>query len=220
MSNPFHDLATTWWNLNGPFKTLHHINPFRLDYIQSHVELIGKKVLDLGCGGGILAEALAKASANVSGIDIEASLIDVARSHAALSGLAIDYQVMNVADLKQQYDVIVCMEMLEHVDCPSAIVQSIAACLKPGGLVFLSTINRSLKAYAQLIVMGEYVLRLLPRQTHDYQKFITPGELDSYLRDSGLSLKDLKGMSYNPFSKQAKLVSNVDVNYLLVAQKN
>ena len=220
MSNPFHDLATTWWNLNGPFKTLHHINPCRLDYIQSQVELIGKKVLDLGCGGGILAEALAKASANVSGIDIEASLIDVARSHAALSGLAIDYQVMNVADLKQQYDVIVCMEMLEHVDCPLAIVQSIAACLKPGGLVFLSTINRSLKAYAQLIVMGEYVLKLLPRQTHDYQKFITPGELDSYLRESGLSLKDLKGMSYNPFSKQAKLVSNVDVNYLLVAQKN
>ena len=220
MSNPFHDLATTWWDLNGPFKTLHHINPCRLDYIQSHVKLMGKQVLDLGCGGGILSEALATAGAMVTGIDIEANLIDVAKTHAEQSGLDIDYQVLNVSDLKQKFDVIVCMEMLEHVENPLEIITSMAACLKPGGLIFLSTINRSLKAYVELILMGEYVLRLLPRQTHDYQKFITPGELDTYLRECELTLKDLKGMNYNPFSKKVSLGNNVDVNYMLFAQKN
>jgi 2-polyprenyl-6-hydroxyphenyl methylase / 3-demethylubiquinone-9 3-methyltransferase len=220
MSNPFHDLASTWWDTNGPFKTLHDINPCRLDYILSHVDLAGKKVLDLGCGGGILSEALAKAGAQVTGIDIEPNLIEVAKNHAQQTSLDINYQVLNLHDLKQKFDVIVCMEMLEHVTNPREIVASMASCLSSGGHVFLSTINRSLKAYFELILMGEYVLKLLPRQTHDYQYFIRPGELDAYLRESGLSLKDLKGMSYNPFSRKATLSRNVDVNYMLCAQKN
>lgn len=220
MSNPFHDLATSWWDIDGPFKTLHDINPCRLDYIQSQTNLLGKKVLDLGCGGGILAEALAKAGGLVTGIDIEPSLIDVAKKHAELNGLDIDYQVLNIADLKQKFDVIVCMEMLEHVENPMEIVASMAACLKSGGLVFLSTINRTLKAYFELILMGEYVLKLLPRQTHDYQHFIIPSELDAYLRQSEFTLKDLKGMAYNPWSRKTTLTKNVDVNYMLYAQKN
>ena len=220
MSNPFHDLATSWWDIDGPFKTLHDINPCRLDYIQSKTNLLDKKVLDLGCGGGILSEALAKAGGLITGIDIEPSLIDVAKKHAKLSGLDIDYQVLNIADLKQKFDVIVCMEMLEHVANPMEIVASMAACLKSGGLVFLSTINRTLKAYFELILMGEYVLKLLPRQTHDYQHFIIPSELDAYLRQSEFTLKDLKGMAYNPWSRKTTLTKNVDVNYMLYAQKN
>ena len=220
MSNPFHDLATSWWDIDGPFKTLHDINPCRLDYIQSKTNLLDKKVLDLGCGGGILSEALAKAGGLITGIDIEPSLIDVAKKHAKLSGLDIDYQVLNIADLKQKFDVIVCMEMLEHVANPMEIVASMAACLKSGGLVFLSTINRTLKAYFELILMGEYVLKLLPRQTHDYQHFIIPSELDAYLRQTKCTLKDLKGMAYNPWSRKARLTKNIDVNYMLYAQKN
>jgi len=220
MSNPFHDLATSWWDIDGPFKTLHDINPCRLDYIQSKMNLLDKKVLDLGCGGGILSEALAKAGGLITGIDIEPSLIDVAKKHAKLSGLDIDYQVLNIADLKQKFDVIVCMEMLEHVANPMEIVASMAACLKSGGFVFLSTINRTLKAYFELILMGEYVLKLLPRQTHDYQHFIIPSELDAYLRQTNCTLKDLKGMAYNPWSRKARLTKNVDVNYMLYAQKN
>lgn len=220
MNNPFHDLANSWWDINGPFKTLHDINPCRMDYIQSKISLSGKKILDLGCGGGILSEALATVGADVTGIDIEPNLIDVAKNHAQQMGLQIDYQVLNVVDLKQKFDVIVCMEMLEHVANPQEIITTMAACLKAGGLVFLSTINRTPKAYVELILMGEYVLRLLPRQTHDYQQFIAPGELDTYLRASGLALKDIKGMAYNPFSRKASLCKNVDVNYMLYAQKN
>jgi 2-polyprenyl-6-hydroxyphenyl methylase/3-demethylubiquinone-9 3-methyltransferase len=220
MTNPFHDLASSWWDIKGPFKTLHDINPSRLAYIKSHLSLAGKKVLDLGCGGGILSEALAKEGALVTGIDIEPNLIDIAKHHSHESGLEIDYQLMSVADLKQKFDVIVCMEMLEHVSEPSIIIESISRCLKPGGKVFLSTINRSLKAYFELIVMGEYVLKILPRQTHDYRQFITPGELDTCLRVAQLTLKDLKGMAYNPFSRVARLTQNVDVNYLLYAEKN
>ncbi|HBB53422.1 MAG TPA: bifunctional 3-demethylubiquinol 3-O-methyltransferase/2-polyprenyl-6-hydroxyphenol methylase [Legionellales bacterium] len=219
MSNPFHDLANTWWDENGPFKTLHDINPCRVAFMQEYVDFNDKSVLDLGCGGGILTEALAKLGAQLTGIDIEPDLIEVAKNHAQENHLKIDYHAMPVqAYQDKKFDVIVCMEMLEHVDSPDSIIQECKRLLKPNGILFLSTINRTLKAYFELILMGEYVLKLLPRQTHDYQKFIQPGEVEQYLRAHQLQLKYLKGMGYNPLTSKAYLKQAVDVNYLLMAQ--
>ena len=219
MSNPFHDLANTWWDENGPFKTLHDINPCRVAFMQEYVDFNQKTVLDLGCGGGILTEALAKLGAHMTGIDIEKDLIEVAKTHALENHLKIDYHAMPVQDYNdKQFDVIVCMEMLEHVESPIHIIKECKRLLKPGGTLFLSTINRTLKAYFELILMGEYVLQLLPRQTHDYKNFIQPSELEQYLRAHELTLKHLKGMGYNPLTRQAYLKQAVDVNYLLMAR--
>ena len=219
MSNPFQALADTWWDIEGPFKTLHDINPCRMGFMQEHVDFNQKELLDLGCGGGILTEALAKAGAKVTGLDIEASLIDVAKSHAHQEKLNITYHSGNVNDFEHEgFDIIVCMEMLEHVDSPESIIKACQRLLKPGGMLFLSTINRTLKAYFELILMGEYVLKLLPRQTHDYKHFIQPAELAHYLRQHDFEVLKLKGMSYHPITRQAHLKDNVDVNYLMLAK--
>jgi 2-polyprenyl-6-hydroxyphenyl methylase/3-demethylubiquinone-9 3-methyltransferase len=219
-SNPFNELAKTWWDTEGPFHTLHDINPVRLDYIQQYSQLEGLSILDLGCGGGILSEALAKQGASVCGVDIEQKLIDVAKQHAHESGLIIDYQVADITTFKhKKFDAIVCMEMLEHVEDPQKIIKACHRLLKPGGHLFLSTINRTLKAYFELILMGEYVLRLLPRQTHDYKAFIKPAEMFEYLRLNDFELKNIEGMSYQPFSRKAQLTASVEVNYLMCAQK-
>ena len=220
MSNPFIDHATQWWDKKGPFRTLHDINSTRLEFIKRYVNLNGKSVLDLGCGGGILSEALSKEGAMVTGVDIETSLIDVAKSHAEVSGLNIDYHATDIAAFpEKKFDVIVCMEMLEHVEQPQWILQECSKRLTPQGFIFLSTINRSLKAYFELVVMGEYVLRLLPRQTHDYRLFIKPSEMREYIQQAGLELQDISGMSYQPFSGQASLIQSVDVNYLMCAKQ-
>ena len=220
MTNPFVDYATQWWDRTGPFRTLHDINPTRLAFIKRHVDLSGKSVLDLGCGGGILSEALAQEGACVTGVDIEHSLIQVAKSHALSVGLNIDYYATPIdAFLEKKFDVIVCMEMLEHVDEPQLIIEQCAKRLVPGGFMFLSTINRSLKAYLELVVMGEYVLRLLPRQTHDYRLFIQPSEMREFLQHSSLELQDMSGMSYQPFSGKARLIQSVAVNYLMCAKQ-
>jgi 2-polyprenyl-6-hydroxyphenyl methylase/3-demethylubiquinone-9 3-methyltransferase len=219
--NPFHQLASTWWDKDGPFHTLHDINPCRLAYVQKFVNLSNIRVLDLGCGGGILAESLAKQGAEVIGIDIEANLIEVAKAHAQSENLAIDYIAKPVAEYEgAPFDLIVCMEMLEHVKEPGQILQQCHRLLKPQGKIFLSTINRSLKAYLELIFMGEYVLKLLPRQTHDYQDFIKPSELMDALLKTGFSFIDLQGMSYHPWRREAKLSRSVEVNYMVYAQKN
>jgi 2-polyprenyl-6-hydroxyphenyl methylase/3-demethylubiquinone-9 3-methyltransferase len=219
--NPFHDLATTWWDSEGPFRTLHDINPIRLSYIQQYINLSGLNVLDLGCGGGLLAESLAKQGAHVSGVDIEPSLIEVAKLHAKQENLNIDYQVSDITNFKhKKFDAIVCMEMLEHVQEPEQIIKACHRLLKPKGYLFLSTINRSLKAYVELILLGEYVLKLLPRQTHDYQYFIKPAEMLNYLTHHHFKLKNIAGMGYQPFSRKAQIIKSVDVNYLICAQKN
>jgi 2-polyprenyl-6-hydroxyphenyl methylase/3-demethylubiquinone-9 3-methyltransferase len=219
-TNPFHDFAAHWWDVDGPFHTLHDINPLRLEYIRRFTDLNDKHVLDLGCGGGILSEALAQSGAKVMGIDIESNLIDVAKHHAKLSGLDIDYRVSQVEALQHPgFDVIVCMEMLEHVTSPENIIAQCSRLLKPGGYLFLSTINRTLKAYLEVILMAEYVLNLLPRQTHDYQYFIKPAEMLSYLSAEHFELLDLMGMAYQPFSRKAKLVRSVNLNYLMCAKK-
>lgn len=219
MSNPFQELADTWWDTEGPFKTLHDINPCRMGFMQQYVDFHQKEVLDLGCGGGILSEAIAKAGAKVTGLDIEESLIDVAKIHAQKEKLNINYQAGNVGDFKHEgFDIIVCMEMLEHVESPGGILKECRRLLKPGGMLFLSTINRTLKAYFELILMGEYVLKLLPRQTHDYQHFIQPAELAQYLREQDFELLHLKGMGYNPITRQSHLKDGVDVNYLMMAK--
>jgi len=218
MSNPFNELAHQWWDCNGPFKTLHDINHCRLNFIEQYVSCKNKQILDLGCGGGILTESLARLGGHVTGIDIEANLIEVAKLHARAEQLQIDYVNIAVEQYaEKQFDIIVCMEMLEHVKSPMAIIKECRRLLKPTGVMFLSTINRTIKAYFELILMGEYVLRLLPRQTHDYQQFIQPSELDDYLRMNQLRITHLRGMGYNPLNRTAFLRDNVDVNYLLMA---
>jgi 2-polyprenyl-6-hydroxyphenyl methylase/3-demethylubiquinone-9 3-methyltransferase len=217
---PFVSFADSWWDKDGPFKTLHDINPLRLDYIQSFVDLENKKVLDLGCGGGILTEALAKNKAQTTGLDIEPSLIEIASQHAKLEGLDIVYLsgAFETQKLKN-LDVIVSMEMLEHVEDPKHILHHCFKALKKGGYLFLSTINRSFKAYVEVVLMCEYVLKLLPKQTHDYESFIKPSELHERLIAEGFEIVDLKGMSYQPWSRTAKLCQSVAVNYFMVAKK-
>lgn len=215
--NKFAQLATQWWDLHGPLKTLHDINPIRLSFILSHGDLNDKRVLDVGCGGGILCEAMAKAGAYVTGIDAECDAIGAAQAHAQAQQLEINYQCMPVEEYEGElFDVVTCMEMLEHVQQPELVLEHCRRLLKPGGLLFLSTINRTAKAYASAIIAAEYVLRLLPRQTHDYTKFIKPSELSAIGRKLGLSLVEMKGMAYNPFTHDASLSDDVAVNYLMV----
>jgi 2-polyprenyl-6-hydroxyphenyl methylase/3-demethylubiquinone-9 3-methyltransferase len=215
----FSELAHQWWNPSGDFKPLHDINPLRLDYIDARVALRDKKVLDVGCGGGILAESMAVRGAKVTGIDLAAKPLMVARLHLAETGNQVDYRNIAVEDLAAEepgrYDAVTCMELLEHVPDPASTVTACAALVKSGGNVFFSTINRNLKAYLFAVVGAEYVLRLLPRGTHDYAKFIKPSEMSALCRDAGLEIKGITGMTYNPMTKIYALGSDTSVNYII-----
>ncbi len=212
--------ATEWWVLEGAFKTLHAINPVRLDFIHQYTTLAGFRVLDVGCGGGILCEGMARRGAIVTGLDVEEEAIACARAHALNSRLEIDYICMPIETYDAApFDHITCMEMLEHVQHPERVIQHCFRLLKPGGLLFLSTLNRTVRAYATAVVAAEYILRLLPRQTHDFDKFIKPSELAGMARAAGFETIGLSGLAYNPITSTAALDEAVDVNYLLVCQK-
>ena len=217
--NKFSELAHKWWDKTSEFKPLHDINPLRLNYIDKAVSLKGKTVLDVGCGGGILSESMASIGAVVTGIDLGEKALKVAQLHSLESGVAVDYQFISVEDLAEKqpssFDVVTCLEMLEHVPNPASVVAACAKLVKPGGHVFFSTINRNPKAYLFAVIGAEYVLNMLPRGTHDYAKFIKPSELASFVRPTGLSLLSQIGMSYNPITKHYWLSSDVSVNYMM-----
>jgi 2-polyprenyl-6-hydroxyphenyl methylase/3-demethylubiquinone-9 3-methyltransferase len=219
----FSELAHRWWDPNSEFKPLHEINPLRLKWIDTLSPLAGKKVLDVGCGGGILAEAMAGAGATVSGIDLSEKALKVAKLHLYESGKRVDYQLVSAEDYADQhageFDVVTCMEMLEHVPDPASVVAACSRLVKPGGWVFFSTLNRNAKSYLFAIIGAEYVLRLLPRGTHDYAKFLKPAELARMAREAGLDTQELIGMTYNPLTKVYKLEADTDVNYLLATQR-
>lgn len=217
--------ADQWWQPDGAFKTLHDINPARLDWIRKYITPTNLKMLDIGCGGGILSEGLARLGAHVTGLDVEEHALETARAHAKQSKLSIDY-VCEPVELfvdsyhQEPFDAITCLEMLEHVEDPQMVINSAVALLKPGGFLFLSTVNRTAKAYATVILGAEYILSLLPRQTHSFERFIRPSELASGVRQAGLDVLGVTGLDYQPFTRKAKLVDDcVDVNYLLVAEK-
>ena len=221
----FEELAARWWDPHSEFKPLHEINPLRLGYIQRSAELEGKRVLDVGCGGGILAEAMARQGAEVTGIDLGEAPLEGARLDLLESGLKVQYERIPVERLAQErpesFDLVTCMEMLEHVPDPESVVRSCAALTKPGGSLFFSTLNRNPKSYLFAIIGAEYILGLLPKGTHDYSKFIRPSELDRWVRENDLSTSDITGMVYNPLTKTYRLnPQDVDVNYLLTCRKN
>ena len=215
----FDALASRWWDPNGEFRPLHEINPLRLDWIRKYVELDGRRALDVGCGGGILTESMAAAGAHVTGIDMAEGPLQVARLHQIESGAKVEYRQATAEELAAeqagQFDVVTCLEMLEHVPSPPQVIGSVTELVKPGGHVFFSTINRNPKSFLFAIVGAEYVLRLLPAGTHEYQKFIRPSELESWSRKAGLQLQSSVGLLYNPFTQKYSLGSNVDVNYLM-----
>ena len=219
----FDELAQRWWDPRGPQKALHAMNPARLGYVAERVALRGAAVLDVGCGGGLLSEAMAQAGAAVTAIDLAPNLLKVARLHGLESGVKVDYRETSVEALAQDmpasFDAVTCMEMLEHVPDPSAIVRACATLLKPGGRLFLSTLNRTPAAFALAIVGAEYVARLLPRGTHQYRDFIRPAELAGWLREAGLKLEHVAGLLYEPWRNAARLSSRTDVNYLACARK-
>ena len=219
----FESIADKWWDPDGEFKPLHDINPLRLNYINERTALAGMAVLDVGCGGGILSEGLTYRGAQVTGIDMGAANLDVAQAHAAQHQLDIDYRHISVEDLAAEmpnhFDVVTCMEMLEHVPDPGAIVQACAALTKPGGHVFFSTINRNPKAYVMAIVGAEYVMNLVPKGTHEYLKFIKPSELSAWSRQARLNVRNVSGMSVNPLSMHFKITKDVDVNYFVHCTK-
>lgn len=219
----FEALASSWWDLEGQSKPLHEINPLRLGYIADRCRLQDANVIDVGCGGGILSEALAKSGANVTGIDMGDMPLDIAKLHAMENGLQIHYQQSTAEAMASEhageFDVVTCLEMLEHVPDPAAIIQACADLVKPGGDVFFSTLNRHPKAYLLAIVGAEYVMNMLPKGTHDYKRFIRPAELASWCRQAGLQVKDISGMSYNPLSREFSLSKDVKVNYLVHCRK-
>lgn len=221
--NTFNNMADQWWDMSGPCKPLHQLNPIRLQYICAHTSLQDQSVLDVGCGGGILSEAMAKSGAQVTGLELASQVIDIAKAHAEQSGLHIDYQNVLVEDYAQshpgRFDVITCMEMLEHVPDPASILKACGTLLKPGGLLIVSTLNRHPMAFLQAIIGAEYVLGMLPKGTHTYSQFIKPSELDPLLRDAGLDICDIRGLSYNPLTQVFKLSENVTVNYLMAARR-
>ena len=215
----FSALAHRWWDPSSEFKPLHAINPLRLEWIDSHAAISGKTILDIGCGGGILSESMAQRGAEVTGIDLSDKALAVARLHLLESGNRVNYQKIAAEELASQaagsFDIVTCMEMLEHVPCPASIIAACAALVKPGGHVFFSTINRNAKAYALAVVGAEYLLKLLPKGTHDYAKFIKPSELSRWAKSVGLEPDELIGMTYNPFTQRYRLGRDTDVNYLL-----
>jgi 2-polyprenyl-6-hydroxyphenyl methylase/3-demethylubiquinone-9 3-methyltransferase len=219
----FSDLAHRWWDAGSEFRPLHEINPLRLEWINARAPLIGKRVVDIGCGGGILAESMARKGADVTGIDLSDKALKVADLHSLESGIQVRYEKIAAEDLAERetasYDVVTCMEMLEHVPDPASVVRACAALVKPGGQVFFSTLNRNPKAYLFAILGAEYLLRMLPRGTHDYAKFITPAELSRFVREAGLELDALKGLSYNPLTKIYSLNQDTSVNYMIACRK-
>jgi 2-polyprenyl-6-hydroxyphenyl methylase / 3-demethylubiquinone-9 3-methyltransferase len=219
----FANRADEWWDPNGAFKTLHEINPLRVAYIDARVTLAGARVLDVGCGGGLLAEALAARGAHVVGLDLAAANVEAARAHAAERGLAIDYRVAAVetvaADELDRFDVVTCLEMLEHVPEPAHIVAACGRALRPGGTAFFSTINRNPKSFGVAIVGAEYLLGLVPRGTHEYRKLVRPAELAAWCREAGLEVDELTGLHMNPLLNSYWLGGNVDVNYFAAAHK-
>ncbi|MEW6313607.1 MAG: bifunctional 2-polyprenyl-6-hydroxyphenol methylase/3-demethylubiquinol 3-O-methyltransferase UbiG [Pseudomonadota bacterium] len=220
----FSQLAQRWWDPNSEFKPLHDINPLRLDYIDQAVGLRGKDVLDVGCGGGILAESMAVRGAQVTGIDLSEKVLKVAKLHLLESGRQVDYRHSAAEDWMHEhpaaYDVVTCLEMLEHVPDPASTIAACAQMVKPGGAVFFSTLSRNPKAYLLAVLGAEYALGLLPRGTHDYAKFIKPSELARMCRDAGLNIEHLVGMGYNPFTKVYALTSDTSVNYLMHCKKD
>ena len=220
----FSELAHRWWDTESEFKPLHQINPLRLAWIQTLVPLHGKKVVDIGCGGGILSDAMARQGAQVLGADLAVKSLKVAQLHALEAGTqGVQYREISAEDLAQeqagQYDVVTCMEMLEHVPNPASVVKACSALVKPGGWVFFSTLNRNPKSFLFAIVGAEYVLTLLPKGTHEYARLIKPSELADWVRANGLDVLHMKGMTYNPFTRQYALGADTDVNYLMATQK-
>ncbi|WP_085315584.1 bifunctional 2-polyprenyl-6-hydroxyphenol methylase/3-demethylubiquinol 3-O-methyltransferase UbiG [Derxia lacustris] len=220
----FSELAHRWWDPNSEFKPLHEINPLRLDWIASLAGgLAGKRVVDIGCGGGILAESIARAGATTVGIDLARKPLKIARLHSLESGISVDYREISAEELAAaepaSFDVVTCMEMLEHVPSPAAVVEACARLVKPGGKVFFSTLNRNPKSYLFAIVGAEYLLRLLPAGTHEYQRFIKPSELTGYARAAGLDVIASIGLHYNPLSRVYSLGKSLDVNYLLACTR-
>jgi 2-polyprenyl-6-hydroxyphenyl methylase/3-demethylubiquinone-9 3-methyltransferase len=221
----FSELAHRWWDRESEFRPLHEINPLRLEWIDELARLNGKQVLDVGCGGGILAESMAARSAHVTGIDLATKPLGVARLHALESGVSnVEYREVAIealaAEKTEVFDVVTCMEMLEHVPDPSSVVQACGRLVKPGGWVFFSTLNRNPKSFLFAIIGAEYVLNLLPRGTHDHARFIKPSELARWCRDAGLDLQATKGMGYNPLSRRYFLMEDTSVNYLFACRRS
>lgn len=220
----FSQSAEDWWNPHGDMKALHQINPLRAQFISDQVSLRGLHALDVGCGAGILTESLAKAGAKTTGIDLAEPSIEVAKTHAKQSQLDIDYQVIAIEELAakqpQSFDVVCCLEMLEHVPDPASVIAACATLVKPGGHLFFSTLSRNIKSYLMAIVGAEYVVGLLPKGTHDYSKFINPSELERMCREHDVQFRKSTGISYNPFSGEFSLVDDLSVNYLVYCQKN
>ena len=218
----FEALASRWWDPESEFKPLHDINPLRLDYIDQRAAIAGKRVLDVGCGGGILAEGMARRGAAVTGIDMGEAPLQVARLHQLESGVQVEYQRSTAEAFAEshsgEFDVVTCMEMLEHVPDPASVIAACARLVRPGGHVFFSTINRNPRAYLFAIIGAEYVLQMLPRGTHDFSRFIRPSELGAWARQAALVVRDLTGMSYNPLTRRYRLGQDVSVNYLMHCQ--
>lgn len=221
--NKFNNLAHEWWNLDGQFKTLHQINPARVEFIKKYAKLTDAKLIDVGCGGGILAESLAKEGAEVTGIDLAPQSIEIAKLHLFESNLDINYECIEISAKSQtvpeQFDVLTCMEMLEHVPDPAYIIAECAKLIKPDGIAFFSTLNRNIKSYALGVLAAEYLLKLVPVGTHDYKKFITPAEMRSMLKQHGFEMIAISGIDYNPFTANFGLGTNTDINYLLACKK-
>jgi len=215
----FESTAARWWDPEGEFRPLHDLNPVRLAFIEQRAPLAGRKVLDVGCGGGLLSEAMARRGADVTGIDLGQTAIQVASLHALEAGVKVRYRVesadAHAHDHAGGYDVVTCLEMLEHVPEPEQIVATLARLVRPGGHVFLSTLNRTLKAYLLAVVGAEYIARLLPKGTHTYERFIRPSELAGWCRSAGIDVRDLAGIEYQPLTRSARLVTSVDTNYVL-----
>ncbi len=219
----FNQLASRWWDPEGDFKPLHDINPLRIDYINKYNNLHKQKIADIGCGGGILSEAMAKKGGIVTGIDMAESALNVAKIHQIESKINVDYRLITVENLaaleKGTYDIVTCLEMIEHVPSPKKVIESCSRLLKPGGSAFFSTINRNPKAFIYAILGAEHILKLLPIGTHEYTKFVKPSELEYWARNASLDLKDSIGLTYNPFTKNYSLKKNLDVNYLMYFKK-
>lgn len=214
----FGSQAERWWDPQGEFKTLHDVNPLRISFIQQYTDLQSKRIVDVGCGGGILTEGLAKQGVDALGIDLSQDLLDIADLHGLETGVQASYQKISAEDLAEQqpesFDHVTCMEMLEHVPDPASIISACSKMVKPGGMVFFSTLNRVPKAYLLAIVAAEHVLKMVPKGTHEYKTFIKPSELSQTARQAGLELQGMVGIEYNPFSKRFKLGKDIDVNYI------
>jgi 2-polyprenyl-6-hydroxyphenyl methylase / 3-demethylubiquinone-9 3-methyltransferase len=219
----FSDLAHRWWDPNAEFKPLHELNPVRLNWIDSQAHLAGKRVLDIGCGGGILSESMASLGASVKGIDLSTQALGVADLHSLESGITVDYEEIAAEALAarepETYDVVTCMEMLEHVPEPAAIVAACAKLVKPGGWVFYSTLNRNLKSYLFAVIGAEYIAQMLPKGTHDYERFIKPSELAGFVRAAGLHTAGIKGIVYHPLSKHFALSDDTSINYMMACRR-